>query len=261
LAGLPYSFEIDGRIVLTDPVWSDRCSPSTLVGPKRFHAPPIPLEELPQVDLVVISHDHYDHLDMPTIQFLSARGTHFAVPVGVGAHLERWGVPVAQIHELDWSDSFRLHDITVIATPARHYSGRSPLHGNETLWSSWVIRGPRHRVFFSGDSGYSTSFSDIGTHHGPFDLTLMKIGASDPTWSEIHMTPEEAVQAHRDLRGLVMLPVHWCTFNLAFHGWSVPADRAISAAAKNGVQIVIPEPGEFVEPAASRPNQRAWWAF
>ena len=253
--------EIDGRIVLTDPVWSERCSPSTLVGPKRFHAPPMPLEELPRVDLVVISHDHYDHLDMPTVQFLAARGTHFAVPVGVGAHLERWGVRDSQIHELDWNESFRLYDITVIATPARHYSGRNPLHGNETLWSSWVIRGPRHRVFFSGDSGYSTSFSDIGAHYGPFDLTLIKIGASDLIWFEIHMTPEEAVQAHRDLRGLVMIPVHWCTFNLAFHAWSDPADRAFSAAAKNGVQIVIPEPGEFVEPAASRPKQRVWWAF
>jgi L-ascorbate metabolism protein UlaG (beta-lactamase superfamily) len=251
--------EIDGHIVLTDPVWSDRCSPSTLAGPKRFHAPPIALDELPHVDLVVISHDHYDHLDMPTVQFLAARGTHFAVPLGVGAHLERWAVPSSQIHELDWNESFQWSDLAVTATPARHYSGRNPLHGNETLWASWVIHGPHHRVFFSGDSGYSTELANIGAQHGPFDLTLIKIGASDPTWTDIHMTPEEAVQAHRDLRGGVMLPVHWCTFNLAFHAWRDPADRAFAAAAKNGVAIVIPKPGEFVEPSSARQTQEMWW--
>ncbi|MEA2236112.1 MAG: hypothetical protein QOC81_836 [Thermoanaerobaculia bacterium] len=251
--------EIDGKIVLTDPVWSERCSPSTIAGPKRFHPPPIALDELPHVDLVVISHDHYDHLDMPTIQFLAAHGTHFAVPLGIGAHLERWSVPASQIHELDWNESFSMNALTVTATPARHYSGRNPLHGNETLWSSWVIRGPNHRVFFSGDSGYASFFKNIGTQHGPFDLTLIKIGASDPTWSEIHMTPEEAIQAHRDLRGTVMLPIHWCTFNLAFHPWRDPADRAVAAASKLGVQIVIPKPGEFVEPAAAREGREGWW--
>jgi L-ascorbate metabolism protein UlaG (beta-lactamase superfamily) len=251
--------EIDGAIVMTDPVWSERCSPSTLVGPKRFHAPPMPLGELPQVDLVVISHDHYDHLDMDTVQFLAERGTHFAVPLGIGAHLARWDVPSAQIHELDWNQSLEWKGLTVTSTPARHYSGRNPLHGNETLWTSWVVRGPRHRFFFSGDSGYSARFAAIGAQYGPFDLTLIKIGASDPTWSEIHMTPEEAVQTNRDLRGAVMLPVHWATFNLAFHAWRDPADRAVAAAAKSGVHIVVPKPGELVEPSAAKPND-GWWA-
>jgi L-ascorbate metabolism protein UlaG (beta-lactamase superfamily) len=251
--------EIDGHIVLTDPVWSERCSPSTLIGPKRFHAPPIALDELPHVDLVVISHDHYDHLDMTTVEFLAARGTHFAVPLGIGAHLERWRVPASQIHELDWSDTFHLNDLSVTATPARHYSGRNPLHASETLWTSWVVKGPQHRIFFSGDSGYSSAFAAIGAQHGPFDLTLIKIGASDPTWSEIHMTPEEAVQTHRDVQGRVMLPVHWGTFNLAFHAWRDPADRAVAAASKNDVHIVVPKPGEFVEPSAVRAEQEAWW--
>ena len=251
--------EIDGRILLTDPVWSERCSPSTLVGPKRFHPPPIALDELPHVDLVVISHDHYDHLDMTTVQALGSRGTHFAVPLGIGAHLERWAVPSSQIHELDWNDTFHLGDLSVTSTPARHYSGRNPLHGNETLWTSWVIRGPHHRVFFSGDSGYSTAFADIGKHYGPFDLTLIKIGASDPTWSEIHMTPEEAVQTHRDLLGGVMLPVHWGTFNLAFHAWKDPVDRAVAAASQTGVHIVVPKPGEFIEPSALPAAPEAWW--
>jgi L-ascorbate metabolism protein UlaG (beta-lactamase superfamily) len=251
--------EIDGRVVLTDPVWSERCSPSTLVGPKRFHEPPIALAELPHVDFVVISHDHYDHLDMPTVRTLAARGTHFAVPLGIGAHLERWNVPAAQIHELDWNETLPSNGLSLTATPARHYSGRNPRHGNETLWSSWVIAGPRHRVFFSGDSGYSQHFATIGSKYGPFDLTLIKIGASDPTWSEIHMTPEEAIRTHQDVRGRVMLPVHWATFNLAFHPWREPPDRALAAARKAGVTIVIPRPGELVEPDRGLPSQELWW--
>jgi L-ascorbate metabolism protein UlaG (beta-lactamase superfamily) len=253
--------EIDGRVVLTDPVWSERCSPSTLVGPRRFHEPPIALEDLPHVDAVVISHDHYDHLDMPTVRTLAARGTHFAVPLGIGAHLERWNVPAAQIHELDWNETVRMNGLSLTSTPARHYSGRNPRHGNETLWSSWVIAGPRHRVFFSGDSGYSQHFAAIGSKYGPFDLTLIKIGASDPTWSEIHMTPEEAIRTHQDVRGRVMLPVHWATFNLAFHPWREPPDRALAAARKAGVTIVIPRPGEFVEPQVESTSQDLWWEW
>lgn len=251
--------EIDGRVVLTDPVWSERCSPSTLIGPKRFHAPPVSLEELPRVDVVVISHDHYDHLDMSAVRTLAAKGAHFAVPLGIGAHLERWNVPAAQIHELDWRESVALNGLTLTATPSRHYSGRNPRYANETLWASWVIAGPRHRVFFSGDSGYTKHFADIGAKHGPFDLTLIKIGASDPTWAEIHMTPEEAVRTHQDVRGRVLLPIHWATFNLGFHAWRDPPDRALAAARKAGVQIVIPRPGEFVEPTRALPQQQIWW--
>jgi L-ascorbate metabolism protein UlaG (beta-lactamase superfamily) len=251
--------EIDGHTVLTDPVWSNRCSPSTLVGPKRFHAPPIALDALPQIDAVIVSHDHYDHLDMPVVRALTARGTHFIVPLGIGAHLERWGTPAAQIHELDWNESFGLRRLTFTATPARHYSGRNPRHKNETLWATWVVRGPRHRIFFSGDSGYTEQFRAIGAAHGPFDLTLIKIGASDPTWVEIHMSPEEAVQTHRDVGGRVMLPVHWATFNLGFHPWREPPDRALAAAAKAGVRLVVPRLGELVEPQAASVANEVWW--
>jgi L-ascorbate metabolism protein UlaG (beta-lactamase superfamily) len=250
--------EIDGRRVMTDPVFSERCSPSTLVGPKRFHAPPIALGELPDIDVVVISHDHYDHLDMNTIRALSARGTHFVVPLGIGAHLERWHVPPAQVHELDWNETANVAGLAITSTPARHYSGRNPIFNNETLWTSWVVKGPRHRFFFSGDSGYSDAFARIGEEHGPFDLTLIKIGASDPTWSEIHMTPEEAVQVDRDLRGRVMIPVHWATFNLAYHAWRDPVDRAVAAARRLGVNVVVPKPGQFVEPSAP-PLLERWW--
>jgi hypothetical protein len=161
--------EIDGRRVLTDPIWSERCSPFTLVGPKRFHPPPVALADLPPIDAVVISHDHFDHLDMATVQALAARGARFAVPLGVGAHLERWGVAADRVAELDWGESVQIAGLTLTATPARHYSGRNPLRADATLWASWAIRGPVHRVFFSGDSGYFAGFKEIGAAHGPFD--------------------------------------------------------------------------------------------
>jgi L-ascorbate metabolism protein UlaG (beta-lactamase superfamily) len=249
--------EIDSIRVLTDPVWSERCSPSTLGGPKRFHAPPIALAELPPIDAVVISHDHYDHLDMPVIRALAPRGTHFFVPLGIGAHLERWSVPAAQIHELDWNEPATLKGVTFVSTRARHYSGRS-IHPNETLWTSWVVKGPSHRFFFSGDSGYSEAFAQTGAQHGPFDLTLIKIGASDPTWKEIHMTPEEAIRVHEDVRGRVMIPVHWATFNLGFHAWTDPVDRAVAAAQQTGTTLYVPRIGELVEPS-SLPVQTRWW--
>ena len=248
--------EIDGRRVLTDPIWSDRCSPSTLVGPRRFHAPPVALADLPPIDAVVISHDHYDHLDMATVQALKA--AHFAVPLGVGAHLLKWGIAADHISELDWGESAKVNGLTLTATPAQHYSGRNPLHRDETLWASWVIAGPQHRAFFTGDSGYFDGFRQIGASYGPFDLALVKIGACDPTWQEIHMCPEEAVQAGQEVGARLLLPVHWATFNLAFHAWNEPAERALAAAQKAGIALATPRPGEFVDP--QRPQAAvAWW--
>jgi L-ascorbate metabolism protein UlaG (beta-lactamase superfamily) len=250
--------EIDGQRLLTDPIWSERASPSSLVGPKRFMAPPLPLDALPPIDLVLVSHDHFDHLDMATVQALAARGARFAVPLGVGAHLEAWSVPPSQIVELDWGESARVGGLELVATPARHYSGRNPLRRDRTLWSSWVVKGPRHRLFFSGDTGWLEAFKRIGAEHGPFDLTLMKIGACDRTWQDIHMSPAEAVRAHADVGGKLLLPVHWGTFNLAFHAWNAPADEALAEAAARGVAIAIPRPGEWFEPA-SPPALDPWW--
>jgi L-ascorbate metabolism protein UlaG (beta-lactamase superfamily) len=251
--------EIDGRRVLTDPIWSERCSPSTLVGPKRFHAPPIALADLPKIDAVVVSHDHYDHLDMPAIRTLARRGTFFAVPLGMGAHLDRWGIPRAQYKELDWNESVVVNGLEITATPARHYSGRNPLRANRVLWASWVVAGPSHRFFYSGDSGYFPGFQGIGQLHGPFDLTIVKIGAYDRSWPDIHMTPEEAVRAHRDVGGKRMLAVHWATFNLGFHSWREPAERTAAAAREARAHLSIPRPGEFVEgPPSARPPE-VWW--
>ncbi|GAB3957914.1 MBL fold metallo-hydrolase [Micromonospora vulcania] len=201
--------QIEGHRVLIDPVWSERCSPSDLVGPRRLHEPPVRLDELPPLDAILISHDHYDHLDMATVRELTALGSApFLVPLGVGAHLDRWGVPAGRIIELDWSEGAEVGGLTITATPAQHFSGRG-LRRDGTLWSSWVIAGAHRKVFYTGDSGYFDGYAAIGAEHGPFDVTLMQIGAYDRAWPTIHMFPEEAVSAHVDLRGGLLIPVHW----------------------------------------------------
>ena len=254
--------EIDGARILFDPVWARRASPSSLIGPKRFFPPPLALEDLPPLDAIVASHDHYDHLDRDVVRALAhsrnqARA-HFIVPLGVGAHLEKWGVSANRITELDWSESTTVSALTLTATPARHFSGRGLSNRNHTLWASWSVAGPKHRVFHSGDTGPFAGFAAIGLAHGPFDLALIKIGAYDEMWPDIHLTPEQAVDANSKIRGKTLLPIHWGTFNLAFHAWDEPAERAVRAAVANGTQIVMPRPGESVEPASARPVDN-WW--
>lgn len=253
--------EVDGYRVLTDPIWSDRCSPSRTVGPQRMHEPPTPLEQLPAVDAVLISHDHYDHLDIDTILGLArTQRAPFVVPLGVGAHLRKWGISDARIVELDWNESHRIGELTLVCTPARHFSGRL-FSRNTTLWASWVIAGPKHRVFFGGDTGYTASFPEIGSQHGPFDLTLLPVGAYHPAWPDIHMNPEEAVRAHQDMTdagGGVLLPIHWGTFRLAPHPWAEPVQRLLAAADPAGVSVVVPKPGQRVERGAS-PAIDPWW--
>ncbi|MFG1845100.1 MBL fold metallo-hydrolase [Micromonospora carbonacea] len=250
--------EIEGHRVLVDPVWSDRCSPSALLGPRRLHEPPVGLHELPTVDAVVISHDHYDHLDMATVRALTAgQSAPFVVPLGVGAHLERWGVPEDRIVELDWAESHRIGGLTITATAAQHFSGRG-LRRDGTLWSSWVVAGAHRRVFYTGDSGYFDGYVEIGAEHGPFDVTLIQIGAYDRAWPSIHMFPEEAVAAHLDLRGGLLLPVHWATFNLALHDWSEPVDRLWAEAKARDVRLAVPRPGERVV-VDDPPAVDGWW--
>jgi L-ascorbate metabolism protein UlaG (beta-lactamase superfamily) len=253
--------ECDGYRVLTDPVWSDRCSPSHTVGPERMHRPPIPLESLPSVDAVVISHDHYDHLDLDTVLALArSQRAPFVVPLGVGAHLRAWGIANQRIVELDWGQSASVDELTLACTPARHFSGRF-ISRNTTLWASWVIAGPRHRVYFGGDTGYTKSFADIGSDHGPFDLTLMPVGAYNTLWPDIHMNPENAVRAHLDVSGPgkgLLVPIHWCTFRLAPHPWAEPVERLLEAAGQAGVDVVVPQPGFRLDPSSS-PALDAWW--
>ena len=252
--------EIDGLRVLTDPVFSERASPFSFAGPKRFHPSPLALADAQNIDAVVISHNHYDHMDKASLQHLAAQGAHIFVPLGNRPQLLTWGVPAAQAHELDWGQSLRLGDIDIIATPARHYSSRGMFDFLETMWASWVIAGPKHRVYFSGDTGYGKSFRQIGQQFGPFNLTVMKIGAYGPGqfWNDIHMPPEQTVQAHKDLGGKLMLPTHWGTFNLAYHPWKEPIERTQRAAKAHDVRLTTPTLGAFlsVHSPAPQPN---WW--
>jgi L-ascorbate metabolism protein UlaG (beta-lactamase superfamily) len=236
--------EADGARVLTDPIWSERASPSSLVGPRRFHPPPVPLTALPKLDAVVISHDHYDHLDMATVEALAATGVRFFVPLGVAAHLKAWGVPEDQLVELDWWGEARVTPaVSVVATPSRHYSGRSLGARNTTLWASWVIRGAQHRVYFSGDSGPTPQLEEIGRRHGPFDVVMLEVGAFHPSWGDIHLGPEKALEAHRMLGGGPLLPIHWSTFNLAPHPWDEPLERLTQLARERGVTVLTPQLG------------------
>ncbi|MFF5493553.1 MBL fold metallo-hydrolase [Streptomyces aquilus] len=255
--------EIDGHRVLFDPVWGERCSPFPFVGPKRLHPVPLPLAALGPVDVVVISHDHYDHLDMPTIKALADTDTLFAVPLGVGAHLEHWGVSADRLRELDWHEATKVGGLTLTATPARHFCGRGLRNTQHTLWASWVVEGEAHRVYHSGDTGYFDGFKEIGAAHGPFDATMIQIGAYSDFWPDIHMTPAEGMRAHLDLQGGPsagpMLPIHWATFNLATHAWAEPGEGTVAAARAEGARIALPRPGEPFEPTAETVPGEPWW--
>ena len=253
--------EIDDFRVLTDPVWGERASPSSIVGPKRFHPPPVPLAALPRLDAVVISHDHYDHLDAPTIRELVRLQVPFFAPLGVGAHLEKWGVPPERITELDWWEEATLRgtQLAFTATPAQHFSGRGVGDANRTLWASWVIGTPSRRIFFSGDTGLTRELEEIGARKGPFELVMLEVGAYNPAWGAIHLGPENAIEAHRMLGGGPLLPIHWGTFNLAFHAWDEPAETLARLAAEHGIPLLTSKLGAPVEPATVGALAETWW--
>ncbi len=235
--------EVDGHLLITDPVFAERAAPVSFAGPKRFHAPPLALADLPPLDAVLISHDHYDHLDHGAIVALAETGVPFLVPLGVGAHLESWGVEPAQITELDWWEQSELGDLRLVCTPAHHFSGRSGVDRDRTLWSSWAIMGEQHRVWFGGDTGPLEAADLIAERYGPFDLTLIEIGAFDPAWAAIHLGPDEAVKLHQQVGGRVLLPIHWGSFNLALHAWDQPINRLQELAEQQGLSLMVPVPG------------------
>lgn len=252
--------EIDGLRVLTDPVWGLRASPSQLAGPKRFQPVPVPLRAMPSVDLVTVSHDHYDHLDYPTIRELAKHDVPFVTSLGVGAHLEAWGVRPARIVELDWWESHNLPNtgLTVTAGPSQHFSGRGLKDRNATLWSSFVIRSQQHAVFFSGDTGLTTEYRTIRERLGPFDLVMLEVGGFHPAWGDIHLGPENALAALALLGGGPFLPMHWGTFSLAMHAWDQPAETLLELGPKAGAQLVMPRLGQSVEPAHAE-SVEPWW--
>src|SRR3569623_425570 len=248
--------EIEGRRFLTDPVWSARASPLGWVGPRRFFPPPIALDALPTLDAVVISHDHYDHLDRATVVARGARGATFVVPLGVGAHLTAWGIPEARIVELDCWQRAAFGPVAVVCTPARHTSGRMLIDNDQKLWAGYALVGASHRVYYSGVSGLIPALRDIGARLGPFDLTMIEVGQYGQGWPDWHMGPEQAVRAHQLVGGHLLLPVHWGAFALANHAWTEPIARALAAAARAGVPLVAPRPGQSFEPATPPPLAR-----
>ena len=249
--------EIDGLRVLTDPVWGPRASPSRLAGPKRFQPVPVSLRAMPPIDIVLVSHDHYDHLDYPTIRELAKRDVPFVTSLGVGAHLEAWGVRSERIVELEWWQSYDLPNagLTVTAAPSQHFSGRGLRDRNATLWSALVVRSERNAVFFSGDTGLSPAFGEIGRRLGPFDVAAIEVGAFHPAWGDIHLGPENALQAWKELGSGRLLPVHWGTFDLALHDWHQPAEVLIANAPEG---LVMPRLGEAIEPAHAE-GVDPWW--
>ena len=252
--------EIDGWRVLTDPVWGPRASPSRFVGPKRFQPVPVAMSDLPPLDAVLISHDHYDHLDYTTMRLLRRMSVPLITSLGVGTHLEAFGIAPQRIFELDWWESHRVPgtDLTLHATPSQHFSGRGLKDGNKTLWSSWVVSGSRHRVFFSGDTGLTDEYAQTRERLGPFDLVMLEVGAFHPAWGNIHLGPENALAAHALLGGGPLLPIHWGTFNLALHAWDDPVETLLRLAPARDARLLLPRLGVAVEPAHDHVLE-AWW--
>lgn len=250
--------ELDGRTVLTDPVFAERASPFSFAGPRRFHPTPARIEELPPLDVVLLSHDHYDHLCAPTMRALGRAGVPIVTALGVGAHLEQLGVDPERVTELDWGESAEIGGVRLTATPAQHFSGRSLGGRNATLWASWVVQSERRKVFFSGDTGLTPQFADIGRAHGPFDMVMLEVGAFHPSWAAIHLGPKNALEAFDMLGGGTLLPVHWGTFNLALHDWDEPAETLVALAAERRARVLTPMLGAPFEPEHVEAT-RAWW--
>jgi L-ascorbate metabolism protein UlaG (beta-lactamase superfamily) len=253
--------EIDGVRILIDPVWDERASPTSWSGPKRFFPAPLALKDLPVIDAVIVSHDHYDHLGEGTIRALAkmaaVKNARWIMPLGVSALLEKFGVAADRCAELDWMDSTGVGALEVTALPARHFSGRSLFNRMETLWASFVLAGPQHRVYYGADSGEWEGFSEIGERFGPFDLTMLEIGAANPLWADIHMGPEGALRMFEALGGEgLLMPIHWGLFDLALHHWKQPIERIWP---EEGLKLWSPTPGVPSDVIKGEELRSEWW--
>ncbi|MDW6003288.1 MBL fold metallo-hydrolase [Vibrio mangrovi] len=245
--------------ILTDPMFSQHASPVQWMGPERFHPAPIAIKDLPEIDMVLISHNHFDHLDEDSIVRLAPKVKQFLVPAQIGKILTDWGVAENKIQALNWWNTTQVGETQLIFTPSQHYSGRGMTDQNETLWGGWVILAPTHRIYFSGDSGYFHGFKQIGDQYGPFDVALLEDGQYNHSWPAIHLFPDEVVQATLDLKSKVVLPVHNSTFKLANHSWNEPLEQVYQISQQRGVTMVAPEFGQRYEIGQPLPVRR-WWA-
>lgn len=255
-----FLLKMDGKTILLDPMLGHTPAPHPMLGGKRYSKElPIDIEKIPEVDLILISHDHYDHLDYGSIQKLRTKTKKFLVPLGVGAHLKSWDVPEEAIQEFNWWDEVKLDELHLVFTPSRHFSGRGLTDRSTTLWGSWVIKGSQHSLYFSGDSGYGDHFNEIGEKFGPFDLALMECGQYNERWSNIHMMPEETAMAGQDVRAKVVMPIHWGAFTLALHDWNEPPRRMTEKAKSLGQEVLIPEIGQVMKLENLSVETSRWW--
>ncbi|MBL8915096.1 MAG: MBL fold metallo-hydrolase [Archangium sp.] len=250
--------ELDGFRVLTDPVFGERASPLPFAGPKRFHPTPSSLDELPELDAVLLSHDHYDHLCRYTMLALAKKTMPIVTSLGVGQHLENIGIAPQRIHELDWGESVDIKGVRFTAEPCQHFSGRGLSDRNSTLWASYVIQTANRKVFFSGDTGLTEQYKDIGARHGKFDLVMLEVGAWHESWGAIHLGPANALTAFEWLGGGTLFPVHWGTFNLALHDWDEPAETLIKLAGDQKKRIITPRIGQVFVPERID-GATPWW--
>ncbi|WP_298475331.1 MBL fold metallo-hydrolase [uncultured Maribacter sp.] len=254
-----FLLQMNAKNILIDPMFGNVPAPHPILGNNRFSKElPIEVEKLPKIDAVLLSHDHYDHLDYGSIQKLKDKVSIFYTPLGVGAHLLEWGVPKENIIELDWWQENIFDDLKFICTPAQHFSGRSINDGGNTLWSSWVIQSETENIFFSGDSGYGSHFKEIGEKYGPFNLGLLECGQYNELWSEIHMMPEETAQAGIDIKAEKIMPIHWGAFKLAMHPWTDPVERILSKTHELKINTIVPKIGESIF-LDKNPNNSLWW--
>ncbi len=250
--------KLDGKYILTDPVFSEIITPFPFFGPKRFHELPITIEELPFIDYVIISHNHYDHLDEESIIKLKDKVGHFYTTLGIKKKLLELGLDTMKVCELDWWQSCTNKSIKITAAPAQHFSGRGLFDKNETLWASWIIKSVNANIYFSGDTGYFDTFKKIKEKYGPFDMTFLEAGAYNEKWKQIHMMPEQTVQAHIDLEGKTLFPIHNSTFKLSLHPWNEPLNRIVEEASKKNVQITHPRFGEIIS-IINYKKTDIWW--
>lgn len=255
-----FLLELDGKKILIDPMFGDNPSPHPWLGTSRYSEElPISIHELPHIDAVIISHDHYDHLDYGSIKKLKEKVGQFYMPLGVGNHLKKWGVDESKIHELNWWESVDFEGIELVSCPSRHFSGRGLFDRASTLWCSWVIKGQNQNIYFSGDSGYDNHFKEIGEKYGPFDIALMECGQYNQQWKYIHMMPEESAQGAVDLQARLAMPIHWGAFTLALHDWTDPVERFTAKAKELNLQTTTPRIGEAILLNPGIFPEERWW--